>query len=364
MTQLRPRLWQAEFWTEAWYQGRWWLHCLRPLSFLFCQLAARRRRRLQASEHSELAVPLIVVGNISLGGTGKTPLLIAMARYLRAQGYKPGIISRGYGGQSEHYPCLLKHDSSASQVGDEPLLIQRETGCPVVVGPDRTEDVRLLLASAECDLILSDDGLQHYRMPRDIEIAVIDGARGLGNGLCLPAGPLREPPQRLTEVDLVVLNGDASAALTCPPGVMAETMNLEPGSWCSLLGKKQLAAGQLPCAPGEKPLAIAGIGNPERFFDLLKRLGIAAETHAFADHHNFQPTDFSDAGRRPVLMTAKDAVKCQAFAKSNWWYLAVEARLTPGFWASLTTLIESAVARKAGREGSTDTASASGVTDP
>lgn len=334
---------RQDFWLDAWYQGRWWLYLFSPLAWLFRTLAARRRQRQQAQTQqlAPLGAPVIVVGNITLGGTGKTPLLIAMAKYLQQLGYRPGIISRGYGGQAPHYPYKLSSSSQADQVGDEPLLIYRETGCPVVVGPDRLADAEALLAADDCNVILSDDGLQHYRLPRSIEIAVVDGQRGLGNGLCLPAGPLREPPQRLMEVDLVVVNGKPSIEGLLPAGTRFHTMELIPGCWRTVADQREQSLQQLPCETDV--WAVAGIGNPQRFFDTLSRLGLDPKPRAFADHYQYQPADFAFAHSQPLLMTAKDAVKCQSFAQANWWYLSVEATLGETFWKQLSEKLQSCV---------------------
>lgn len=340
MASNRQGFWRPEFWTAAWYQGRWWLIFFLPLSWLFRRLASSRRKRQQAELRMEegerrLSAPVIVVGNITLGGTGKTPLLIALTKYLQQQGYSPGIISRGYGGNAPSYPYRLTRDSRAEEVGDEPLLIQLETGCPIVVGPNRTQDAEKLLAETDCNIILSDDGLQHYQLPRDIEIAVIDGERGLGNGQCLPAGPLREPPERLQEVDLVVVNGDVRVQDPAINRVQTHSMSLVPSYWQSLMESKQLPITQLPCDNSAD--AIAGIGNPQRFFNTLKQLGLTPKGRAFADHYRYQPHDFSFVEDRPLLMTAKDAVKCRDFAKPDWWFLAVEAQLDEQFWSQLNT---------------------------
>jgi len=334
---------RQDFWLEAWYQGRWWLYLLYPLAWLFRTLAARRRRQQQRQNQqlAPLGVPVIVVGNITLGGTGKTPLLIAIAKYLQRQGYRPGIISRGYGGQAPYYPYTLSSNSRAAEVGDEPLLIFRETGCPVVVGPDRRADAEALLEAHACDIILSDDGLQHYRLPRSIEIAVVDGQRGLGNGLCLPAGPLREPPQRLTEVDLVVFNGDTTLVTPLPVDSQPHTMRLAPSCWRAVVDQSEKPLLQPPCET--EVWAVAGIGNPQRFFNTLAQLGLKPKTQVFPDHHQYQISDFAFVQDSPLLMTAKDAIKCQTFAQPNWWYLAVDAKLGERFWHQLSEKLQSCV---------------------
>lgn len=322
--------------TRAWYEGRWWLNLFRPLSGLFSALAARRRL-MQQSQACVLPVPVVVVGNITVGGTGKTPLLIALARALTDAGFKPGIISRGYGASAPFYPFLVNADSSPSHCGDEPLLIAIETGCPVAVDPDRSAAAQLLVEIDQCDLILSDDGLQHYRLARDIEICVIDGQRGLGNGYCLPAGPLRELPARLEEVDWIVINGAAELSpLPAPVSTPSVAMELVPTCWRSLDGDNEQPLAAAP-ALFTRPVAVTGIGNPDRFFDTLRFLPLRCDTRAFPDHHLFVSGDLAPYKGRSILMTSKDAVKCRSLGVTDTWYLQVEAQLNDGF---IETLVE------------------------
>jgi tetraacyldisaccharide 4'-kinase len=289
---------------------------LLPLSLLYCALVQVRRAlyRFGWLPRIRLPVPVVVVGNLSVGGTGKTPLVIWLAEFLQGQGYRPGIVTRGYRGKSRTWPLPVRPDTPATLAGDEAVLLARRTGCPVMAGPDRVADARQLLAQG-CDLILSDDGLQHYRLARDIEIAVIDGERRFGNGLCLPAGPLREPRARLRSVHLRVTNGE--------PGPGELGMRLEPGEIYSLAEPaRRVSARSLT----GKLHAVAGIGHPERFFATLRALGLDIEAHAFSDHHPFVPADLAFGDDRPVILTEKDAVKCQAFAGPKHWALAVAAR--------------------------------------
>lgn len=318
------------FWLNAWYQGRWWLWALWPLSLLLQGVAGLRRRQLQGRARPA-SVPVVVVGNITLGGTGKTPMIIALVRYLQAQGLQPGVISRGYGGSAPCYPYLVTAVSPVAESGDEPLLIALETGCPVMVGADRNASVQQLISAHQCDVILSDDGMQHYKLSRQWEICLLDGARLLGNGWCLPAGPLREGARRLQEVDCVVLNG------TPPPSAQLDkvlalapplhTMQLRPSHWCNLLTGERRELGELDFSTQPVVNAVSGIGNPERFFNTLRDLGIHVRGQAFPDHHAFTAEDLAWVGLRPLLMTAKDAVKCRPFAQPDWWYLSVEADL-------------------------------------
>lgn len=318
-------------WPERWHQGHPILRLLLPLSWLFSWLAARRRRAYACGKKSvwQAPVPIIIVGNISVGGTGKTPLTQALVVQLRANGWHPGIISRGYGGRCA-YPCEVSVDASPADVGDEPLLLAKACAVPVVVDPVRSRGAAHLLAlHPECNVIISDDGLQHYALARDIEIAVIDGKRGLGSGWALPAGPLREPLSRLSEVDFVVLNGS-----WCLPGPMPEnahTMVLEPQAWCPVSANQ---AEQTP--PTKGPVhAIAGIGHPPRFFELLAGLGYGPESHAFPDHHAYRAEDLRFEPTLPLVMTEKDAVKCAHIAPPNSWYVPIQAMLPEAFWQAL-----------------------------
>ena len=306
-----------------WYRKTPLTLLLLPLSWLFCAVAMLRRRAYAAGllKVERLAVPVIVVGNISVGGTGKTPLVAWLVNWLREQGYRPGIVSRGYGGGARHWPQQVRPDSDPRMVGDEAVLLARRCRCPMAVGPDRPAAAQALLEHADCDIVVSDDGLQHYRLGRDVEIAVVDGVRRFGNGHCLPAGPLREPVSRLRSVDLVIANGTA--------GPREYAMRLQPAA----LRKLQDPEVTRPLAQfeGQRVHAVAGIGNPRRFFELLKSHGLEVIEHSFPDHHPYTAGDlrFGDGGGDdlPVLMTEKDAVKCQAFAAPNHWYLPVDAQL-------------------------------------
>jgi tetraacyldisaccharide 4'-kinase len=290
---------------------------LLPLSLIFCTLVQLRRilYRLRVMRGTHMPVPVIVVGNITVGGTGKTPLVIWLANFLRQAGYHPGIITRGYRGNSQTWPVAVTTQTSAEQAGDEAVLLARHSGCPVLAGPERVASARRL-AEQGCNVILSDDGLQHYRLHRDIEIAVIDSARRFGNRLCLPAGPLREPVSRLGSVSACVANGVPEA------GELG--MTLEPAGFYSLAKpERRVVADQFRAGPVH---AVAGIGNPERFFSSLRGLGLTVIPHPYPDHHSFAPAELEFSDERPVIMTEKDAVKCQAFATARCWVLAVEAR--------------------------------------
>ena len=312
---------------------------LTPLAAVFAAAAAVRRAlyRHRILRVERLPVPVVVVGNITVGGSGKTPLVAALASELAARGWRPGIVSRGYGrdarGAAADVPRLVGADADAAQAGDEPVLLAR-SGHPVAVARDRAAAGRALLAAhPDCDVILADDGLQHYRLARDVEIAVIDAARGLGNGWRLPAGPLREAASRLATVDAVVeLVADADATRAAWPGAWRMTL---AGTTFHRVDAPMLTASAAAFG-GSGVHAVAGIGNPVRFFAQLAALGIRAVRHPFADHHRFVASDLALAGASAILMTEKDAVKCRAFAHERCWYLPVNAQIDP----ALVTRIE------------------------
>ena len=318
--------------TDIWYKDAFLGVWLMPLSFLFRD-AIRFRRFLYRSgalKSYTLPVPVIVVGNITVGGTGKTPLIICMAEFLKESGYRPGIISRGYGGKAESWPQWVSAESDAKLIGDEALLIAKQTGCPMVVGPLRVEAAKALLKQADCNVILSDDGLQHYALNRTIEIAVIDGERRFGNGYCLPAGPLREPIERLQSVDLVVVNGQEAEENQF-------TMQLVGNTLINLVTGEQKSLDELK---GVECHALAGIGNPERFFEVLASAGLIFKSQSFPDHYQFHNHDIQYSDNKPVLMTEKDAVKCSPFAGIKHWYLPVKAVPETGFTEQLLNLLK------------------------
>lgn len=301
---------------------------LLPVALVFTLVRDLRRLlyRIRFLETMRLPVPVVVVGNITAGGSGKTPLVLYLARELGRLGYRPGIVSRGYGGNA-HGVHAVTPESDPAEIGDEPLLLVRRAGCPVFVGRDRVAAARALLAAhAQCDVLLADDGLQHYRLERDVEFVVID-ERGIGNGWPLPAGPLRERPRRIAEVDALVLNGDHAKV---PPGAAPRQVfrmrlagerfrNLrDPGRTC---GVEDLR--------GRRVHALAGTGDPTRFFRQLEALGLRFVAHGFPDHYRFRAADMAFEGAEVLLMTEKDAVKCEAFAPEEAWVLPVEAQLDP-----------------------------------
>lgn len=320
-----------------WYGRRWWVQCiswlLLPLSWLY-QLLAYANQRWQKQQATRIAVPVVVVGNISVGGTGKTPIIIALANALTAKHIQVGIISRGYGSKAPYYPYLVTAGDQASYSGDEPLLIAKATQCPVMIDQNRVAAAQQLLAShPDIQLILSDDGLQHHRLRRDVEIVVVDSERGLGNHFCLPAGPLREPAKRLSTVDWVLLNTPATKELE-PKQEQAQEqveidrklpikVSLQPQAWRHIASQKIHPLTPYPWLNGERKNvsnkalhAVAGIGHPQRFFNTLTQLGLQlglnSHQHSFDDHHQFTAQDFSAWTNDTVLMTEKDGVKCQA----------------------------------------------------
>jgi len=314
---------------QNWYRADWQPPlALRLPAHLFRRLAALRR---QAYARGWLRVyraplPVIVVGNITVGGSGKTPLVIWLVETLRQAGLRAGVVSRGYGGRARQWPQAVEPHSDPVLVGDEPVLIAHRTACPVMVAPDRGAAIRALLAHHELDVIVADDGLQHYAMARDLEIAVIDGQHRLGNGWCLPAGPLREPAARLATVDWVVNNGGpAETGEYLMRLEMAQAINLRSGR-------------QRPLRDFGPVHAVAGIGHPQRFFAQLHQQGLRLTPHPFADHHRYTAQELALDGE--VLMTEKDAVKCRHFAHERLWYVPVQARLEPEFKTTLLARLD------------------------
>lgn len=297
--------------------------------------------RLKLKKPFQAAVPVIVVGNISVGGTGKTPLTIALVQLLQQHGLRPAIVSRGYRGEGP-FPALVDAQSNPQHVGDEPYMMAVVTGVPVAVGPKRSAAIAHLQQEHKIDVIISDDGLQHYAMARDIELAVVDKARRLGNGWRMPCGPLRESWRRLKKVDFVLVNGaqDAAQANTVLPKLAADKvvpMQLAAQGWRRV---KDATAIETP--DGESVIAVAGIGNPKRFFDLLSEQGLdIMETRVFDDHHGYSASDFFNVTNLyPVVMTEKDAVKCRGFARPHWYYLQVGAELPDAFCQALVKQVQ------------------------
>ena len=325
---------------RIWYERAtppWWLL---PLSLCYGAAAGCRRylyaKRLRKS--IEVSSPVVVVGNLSVGGTGKTPLVCWLVARLTDLGFKPGVLTRGYGGSSGNVRLIDSFDDP-HVVGDESILLARRTGVPVAIGRDRPAAAQLLV-NAGCDVVVSDDGLQHYAMARDCEIVVIDGDRRFGNGWLLPAGPLRETPARLAAADAIVVNGGRALL----DGALS--MRLEAKSALSLIGG---AVNALDEFAGRSVHAIAGIGNPERFFNMLRAHGIEVIGHPLPDHAHLQAADISFADERPVLMTEKDAVKCAGIAGPHHWYVPVTASFDGGESNALLDIVTQAIHRRAAR---------------
>ena len=310
---------------QAWYQGHPALYLLWPLEQLYRSIVKRKRAQFLngKSETYRAPVPVIVVGNITVGGTGKTPLILWLIEHCQALGLRVGVVSRGYGARPAHFPWTVSATDSAEQAGDEPLLIVQRSGVPLVIAPERAQAVQQLLVEYKVDIILSDDGLQHYGLARDLELVLIDAARGLGNQRCLPMGPLREPVERLQSVDAVLFNG---AQQDSENGF---AMQLQPTELVHVRSGRREPLNYFPAQ--QKMHAVAGIGNPQRFFKTLEGLNWQPIAHAFADHAEFTLQDLQFADDLPILMTEKDAVKCRAFAADNCWYLQVAAQPSPAF---------------------------------
>lgn len=317
---------------DAWYKEMYISSALMPLSMLYDDVIRFRRFLYKKGfyKKTKLPAPIIIVGNITVGGTGKTPLTLWLIKVLKEEGFKPGIISRGYGGKAEDWPQWVDEKSQPELVGDEAVLMAKKAGCSIAVGPERVKAAQMLLDQSDCDVIVSDDGLQHYALERDIEIVVIDGERRFGNGYTLPCGPLREQVTRLQQVDLVIVNGIAEEenefSMTMEGDVVVNLVTKE--------GKPLNEFSTISCH------ALAGIGNPKRFFSLLERKGMNIESHAFQDHHQFIEEDINFDDDKPVLMTEKDAVKCFGFATEKHWYLPIKAHPQQQFKDKLLTLIK------------------------
>jgi len=326
MARMRTRLEQLlQF---LWYRSAGWYYLLVPFSWLYCVIVNIRRslysRGLLAS--SKVDCRVIVVGNLVAGGGGKTPTVIAAAGLLTGAGLRVGVLCRGYLGRATQWPQSVTPASPPELVGDEAVMVAERTGIPVVAGPDRVAAAKILLSRHHCDVLICDDGLQHYALQRDIEINVADAIRGYGNQYCLPAGPLREPMSRLDAVDAVIsVDGELPGSSTVVRRNPGEARNLKDPSIT-----RKLADFGDQCVH-----AVAGIANPDSFFHTLKSAGMAISAHAFADHHAFTQSDLAFGSETPVLMTEKDAVKCRLFAQPNWWYVPLELSFSSEFEAWL-----------------------------
>ncbi|GLR64682.1 tetraacyldisaccharide 4'-kinase [Marinospirillum insulare] len=327
---------------QTWVEKNWYaatpggLKWLAPLEKLYLKLFNKNQQAYLSGKKTavHLGVPVIVVGNINVGGSGKSPLVAALAKHFKNLGYQPGIVSRGYGGKAKHYPQRVTTYSNPQEVGDEPLMLAQQTQLPVAVDPNRAAAANLLVKEEGCDLIIADDGLQHLKLARDIEIVVVDAARGFGNGHCLPLGPLREPVERLNKVDWVIMQGEKiQEASQLNLKNTLHTYQLEFSGWRRGDGHWQK---DCPFTAGQAVNAIAGIGNPQRFFNQLSQLGLKVKGYPLADHAQLTQEHLKfyepKAGNKtPVVMTAKDAVKLQAWLNKNHWIAEVTASLPKEF---------------------------------
>jgi tetraacyldisaccharide 4'-kinase len=320
-----------EFLERLWYGNHPLSTVLKPVSWLYGGFMRVRSGayKIGILPRQSVDVPVIIVGNISVGGTGKTPLIIWLSALLKEQGHRPGIISRGYGGTTTKWPQQVRPDSNPYLVGDEPVLLARRTGCPVAISPNRYVAAKELLQYTDCDVLLCDDGLQHLALDRDLEIAVIDGDRRFGNGYCLPAGPLREPVSRLASVDMVVAKGKPGKNEFLMEYDYQDPRSLEHGNRRSI---DKFANSTVH--------VVTGIGNPVRLYSYLRSHNISLIKHEFPDHHPFTRSDLSFGDDYPVIMTEKDAVKCMTFATENTWYIPITARFTDAFHYRLLNLLK------------------------
>jgi len=311
----------------SWYSGRawWWL---KPLAWLYGLVIALCRNGYRRGwlRSTRIGVPVLVVGNITVGGSGKTPLTLALIDKLQQRGLRVGVVSRGYGGKASQYPLVVDNATTAAMAGDEPVLIARRSGAAVAVDPVRARAARRLVEREGVDCLLADDGLQHYALARDAEIAVTDARRGLGNGWLLPAGPLREPVARMDTVDLALVHGKE------------HDFWMAPGAARALDGKRTCPVSRFSGTPVH---AVAGIGDPTRFFVMLRELGLDIVEHPMPDHHAYAPEDMVFDDEAPVLMTEKDAVKCRGFATARHWYVPVALE----FSASCEQRVDALLAR-------------------
>ncbi|MFB3100300.1 MAG: tetraacyldisaccharide 4'-kinase [Gammaproteobacteria bacterium] len=321
-----------EFIEDLWYGKHPLSIVLVPLAWCYQLLMIMRHLLYQSGilPTQKLNVPVIVVGNIVVGGTGKTPLVIWLTEYLKEKGYRPGIVSRGYKSKVTQWPQQVRKDSNPELVGDEPVLLARKTGCPVAIAPNRYVAAKALIEHEQVDIVICDDGLQHYALERDIEIAVIDGIHRHGNGRCLPAGPLREPVGRLKSVDMIVCNSGALRG--------EFEMQYIPQELCSVTDENRHC--DIDQFRNKSVHAIAGVGNPRRFFSSLRGKGVRVIEHEFPDHYQFRAEDIFFADDFPVVMTEKDAVKCTEFASEQHWYLPINVNMTNAFEHRLTILLK------------------------
>lgn len=328
---------------KFWYSNSWSKWLLWPLSFLLFLITKLKRQlsTLGVTRKYTASVPVIVIGNLTVGGTGKTPTIAMLCEYLKVAGYRVGIVSRGYQAEAAHFPFWVTDSDSADLVGDEVFMLRKQLGLPMAIGPERSKAVQLLIEKANPDIILSDDGLQHYKMDRQFEILVVDGERGFGNKLCLPFGPLREDTSRLQSVDYILQNG-GSRLISELNKYQQKTLHAE----LKVTGLYHLKSGEavsLNNLKMQKIDAVCGIGNPERFYKTLEPLCENVTQFSFKDHFNYSESDFVEMNNEVLVMTEKDAVKCLPFAKDNWYFLQVRMNLQESESNSLLSAIEAKI---------------------
>jgi tetraacyldisaccharide 4'-kinase len=336
---MRTRIFKVA--PDFWFKKNIYSYLLLPISWIYCGISMLRRLLYLCGifKITRFNVPIVVVGNMTVGGSGKTPLVMWLANLLIENGYHVGIVSRGHGGKAQNYPLLITRQSDPATVGDEAVVIANNVNCPFVIDPDRAAAVKKLLQAQKCDVIFSDDGLQHYALGRDLEIVVVDGERGFGNGFCLPAGPLRESLSRIKHADFIIRN---FTVLTLD----IEGMSLIPSALVNLKNPGLMKnMDEVELLRGKPIHAVAGLGNPHRFFKTLRLLGLTIIEHAFPDHYLYQKEDFSFGENAIIIMTEKDAVKCKDFANDNFWYLQVKTEVSANLQRELLTEITKLIRR-------------------
>ncbi|GMG88260.1 tetraacyldisaccharide 4'-kinase [Biformimicrobium ophioploci] len=325
---------------RQWYESKSGVRWMTPLAALYRKVVNKKRAQYLENPPLPLRVPVVVVGNLTAGGAGKTPLVAEITRQLQARGHRPAIISRGYGGKAPSYPYAVTEQSHPLESGDEPLLLRVVTSAPVYVDPERARAAEAAIAHSQCDVLVADDGLQHYGLWRSVEVCVVDGSRGFGNGKLIPQGPLREPLERLDSVDFIVVNGAPEASVAAQlSGRETHEMHVAPARWHQFRLDRE---SDIEIEEGPRPgrcHVVAGIANPGRVFRTVEQMGFEVIPHPFDDHHEFTANDLKFGDDYPVIMTMKDAVKCRAFWQPHWWALEIKAELPDALLEELMAAI-------------------------